>query len=187
MTADIAFTDVETTGLDPDKHCLWEVAICHRFAHGGAEKVVLYQVRPDLTNADPKALDIGQYAKRFVVPDGFDAARIDPQNGSVIPVPLAIVQQSVHRMLARSVMMGSNPGFDAGFIKKLLNGNTPWHYRPVDIVTLAASRLGMFNQDAMPWSSEQVSRALNVDPNNYHRHSSLGDALWVRDMYDALI
>lgn len=184
--ADIAFTDTETTGLDPDRHDVWEVAVCRRFAHGGRENVSVYQFRPNLENADPRALDIGRFAGRFVVPDGFDAARIDPITGSVIGIPRAVAQQRLHRMLAKAVMMGSNPGFDAGFIKKLLNGNTPWHYRPIDIVTLAAGKLGLISQENMPLKSEDISNVVGVKVPVDQRHTALGDALWVRDMYDAL-
>lgn len=36
-----------------------------------------------------------------------------------------------------------------------------------------------------PYSSEDVSAALGVDPGKYARHTALGDAQWARDLYDA--
>lgn len=184
----IAFTDTETTGLDPDAgHDIWELAIVRRDPRPGYETKVLYQVRPNLDKADPKALEIGGYNDRFIVPDGHDACRIDVATNEVLPLPLMTVQQRVRRLLHRSVMVGSNPGFDAAFLKKLLDGSTPWHYRTVDVVAMAATRLDLFSQQVMPWRSEDISRRLGVEPPGKDaRHTALGDALWVRDMFDAI-
>ncbi len=186
-SAPICFTDTETTGLDPDQgHDVWELAIVRRDLNASFEVKALYQVRPDLEKADPKALEIGGFNERFVVPDGHEACRIDGA-GQVTPVTRDTVQRRAHRLLRRSVVVGSNPGFDAAFLKKFLEGATPWHYRPVDVIAMAATRLGLFGQENVPWRSEDISRRLGVEPPGKDtRHTALGDALWVRDMFDAI-
>lgn len=176
----LAFVDCETTGLDPDMgHELWEVAVI-------VGKVrALYQVRPNLANADSKALEIGGFHDRFKVPEGHEAARIDPDTGQVDPTTVAQVRGELVRLLNRAVMIGSNPGFDAAFIKRLLLGATPWHYRPVDAITLAVGKLGSM---PMPWRSEDISRAVGVEsPDKTSRHTAMGDALWIRDVFHAAI
>lgn len=38
-----------------------------------------------------------------------------------------------------------------------------------------------------PWSSEELSTMLGVDPNKFDRHSALGDARWAEAMYDKIV
>lgn len=55
----VAFVDTETTGLDPDRHKIWEVAL---ITPNGDEHV--WQFPIDEMAADPAALDIGRYWER---------------------------------------------------------------------------------------------------------------------------
>jgi hypothetical protein len=34
--------------------------------------------------------------------------------------------------------------------------------------------------------SDDLSRAVGVDPDDYYRHTALGDCRWMRDLYDAV-
>lgn len=36
-----------------------------------------------------------------------------------------------------------------------------------------------------PWGSEDVSRALGIDPDDFARHTAMGDVLWAMAIYDA--
>lgn len=38
-----------------------------------------------------------------------------------------------------------------------------------------------------PWRSEDVSRALGINPDDYARHTALGDVRWAMAIYDAVI
>lgn len=60
MAAALAFVDTETTGLDPDRHEIWEVGLILRDGEG-AEVEYEWQLPVDLGKADPVALDIGQF------------------------------------------------------------------------------------------------------------------------------
>ena len=55
----LAFIDTETTGLDPDRHSIWEVGL---ITPDGDEH--LWQFPVEEMSADPFALEIGRYWER---------------------------------------------------------------------------------------------------------------------------
>jgi len=175
----IVFLDTETTGLDAAQHDVWEIAAILR--QDGADTEHHWMLKPDLSNADPDALRInGFWARTVGVTYEEDKA----------------VAESVTMLLADAVVIGSNPGFDKEFLAPFLRGEGfCWaaHYRPLDVVTLAAGFLrGLDEAHKEPStftprvSAHEVSRAVGVDPDDYDRHTALGDARWVRDLYDAV-
>jgi DNA polymerase III epsilon subunit-like protein len=198
----LAFVDCETTHLDPRSGDVWEIAVIRR-RRDGVETEFVWQVRPDLTTADPEALNIGRFHERFAVPDGYDAIEFIPSGPpmrTLIPEMLFDLQEA----LSGAVVIGSNPGFDVAFLTKLLQAHDrklPWHYRPIDIATLAAGfRLGLAasgiyggdflspgDYPQLPFKSYDLSRAVGVEPpSKEDAHTALGDARWARDVYDAM-
>jgi DNA polymerase III epsilon subunit-like protein len=198
----LAFVDTETTHLDPRHGDVWEIAVIRR-REDGVDSEYVWQIRPDLTTADPEALKIGRYEERFVVPDGWDAIEFMSSGApfrSLIPEMLFDLQEA----LSGAVVIGSNPGFDVTFLTKLLQAHgrkLPWHYRPIDIATLAAGyRFGQAASGAyggdfafradypqLPYSSYGLSRAVGVEPPAKDvAHTALGDARWARDVFDAV-
>ncbi|NJP70409.1 3'-5' exonuclease [Streptomyces sp. C1-2] len=204
MSAPIAFVDCETTGLDPARHHVWEIAVIRRRADG-VDCEYLWQIRPDLTTAEPEALKIGRYEERFAVPDGFEAIEMF-ESGPPFRTTLPEVLFDLQDALKDAVIVGSNPGFDVAFLTALLRAHgrkLPWHYRPVDISTLAAGRLygvvglvrGALGDETpkyvkaptLPFSSRSLSRAVGVEPpGDGVAHTALGDARWARDVFDAV-
>ena len=190
-TPPIAFVDTETTGLDPFLHDAWEIAVIRR--EGGHDTEHVYRIQPDLTNAHPKALEINRYHERTGSPDWHWDDR-------------ETAARRLYGLLNGAVMVGSNPAFDAEMLAHLLGRYypqpKPWHYRVVDVATLAAGfRWGqaasnayggdfLFPGDfpALPYSSYTLSRAVGVEPPAADvAHTALGDARWARDVWDAVI
>jgi len=203
----LAFVDTETTHLDPRHGDAWEIAVILR-REDGVDCEYLWQVRPDLTTADPEALTIGKFHERFTVPDGWDAIEIFPAGGPPLKSTLPEALFDIQEVLKGAVIVGSNPGFDVAFLTKLLHAHgrkLPWHYRPIDIATLAVGALyGKASEwtrkdcDATwyqkvtkavgwPWKSYEVSRHVEVEPPaKAVAHTALGDARWARDVWDAV-
>jgi len=190
-TPPLAFVDTETTGLDPFLHEAWEIAVI--FSEGDLDTEHVFRIKPDLTNASPKALEINRYHERTSAPGWkWDNA------GSAT--------ERLHGLLKDVVLVGSNPSFDAAMLSRLFGMHhpnwkadpAPWLYRTIDIATLAAGyRYGQaasgryggdfaFSSDypQLPYKSYDLSRAVGVDPPTADvAHTALGDARWARDVY----
>lgn len=204
----LAFIDTETTGLDVDHHDAWEIAVIHR-RPGHPDAEYLWQIRVSLAEADPEALDINGYHRRFAVPQGELAVRLAtgampaarPMSGRDLMLDLMAI-------LDGSVLVGSNPAFDERFLTKLFRqaGTVPaWHYRTRDIATMAVGHLygqayTLTKQQcdaafygradkllADGWKSYELSRLMGIEPpGSLDAHTALGDARWARDVYDAI-
>jgi DNA polymerase III epsilon subunit-like protein/DNA-binding MarR family transcriptional regulator len=188
----LAFPDTETTGLRPVDHDVWEIGIVLRRPGADGDVEYLWQVRPDLSRADPDAVAYNRFYERFVVPAGAEAADTrDPDRPR--PLRLDELRTELTAVLDGAVFIANNAPFDAAFISKLLrlSGNdVPWHYRPVDVIGRAEGYLQ--GRDAAhrirrPWHSHEVSRAVGVEPPGPDEaHCALPDARWVRDLWDAI-
>jgi DNA polymerase III epsilon subunit-like protein len=205
MTA-IAFVDTETTHLDPRRGDVWEIAVIRR-REDGVDCEYVWQIRPDLTTADPESLKIGRFEERFAVPDGVDAIEI-LASGPPLKLTLPEMLFDLQDALRDAVIVGSNPGFDVAFLTKLLHAHDrklPWHYRPVDVATLAVGALygrarewtrkdcdaAWYKKVAKavgwPWKSYEASRHVDVEPPAKDvAHTALGDARWARDVWDSV-
>ena len=36
----------------------------------------------------------------------------------------------------------------------------------------------------LPWNSDDLSRAIGINPDDYRRHEAMADVEWARDIYD---
>jgi hypothetical protein len=202
MSTSIAFTDCETTHLDAEIGEVWEVAVILReFEESGEHTDTEYcwQFVVDLDAADPESLRIGRFHERFAVPCGPNIGAAYTECSPVVPMPRGEAVEAIVRLLSGTVLVGSNPGFDDRHLRKLLGpGGAQWHYRPLDMATLTAGiRLGLARVirqfggqpvalPELPYSSREMSRWLGVEPpGDGVAHTALGDARWVRDMWDA--
>jgi len=216
MLDNVCFVDTETTGLDPELHEIWEVALItpDDYRH-------VWQLPVDLGRADPMALKINGYRSRRAVEEGLT-------DHWTFASAFARLTDGLH-------LAGAVISFDEERLRKLLraNGQCPmWHYHLIDVEALAAGwlagrrvawnaadlrtktaacRFGMMNTEdgpsnyclehpwtnhelnesptgaKPPWKSEALSRAVGVDPRDFDRHTALGDALWARAIYSAVI
>lgn len=190
----IAFIDTETTGLDPFLHDAWEIAVIRRV--DGHDEEHTFRILPDITNAEPEALQINRYFERIQANDWhWD----DPETAA----------RRLYPLLDSAVLVGSNPAFDAEMLTHLLGRHyaqpRPWHYRTVDVATLAvgclygrAAEWTRQHCDAdwyrkvreavgWPWKSYNASQHMQVPPPAAEvAHTAMGDARWARDVYDAV-
>lgn len=180
----LAFLDIETTGLNPDLHDVWEIALILREPDEEADAEFRWTVEPDLATADPKALEIGRYWERTMRLSNprFDAEFYDSADAA----------RELAHLLVGAVVVGANPAFDQAFLTRWLRRHGQvWaaHYRTIDVTTLGWGYLiatsAVRAAEGMP-RSEAVSGLIGVDPAGYDRHTALGDARWVRDQFSVI-
>lgn len=190
----LAFIDTETTGLDPDRHQIWEVAL---ITPDGSEHV--WQFPIDEMTSDPFALNIGRYWDRCWSDDNdvktLDAIyeahnpksrrqRFPTQGRAIVPGPAWC--RHFRHLTAGLHLAGAVVSFDEERLRRLLHRNGVlhrWHYHLVDVEALAAGKLGI----EPPWRSDDLSAALGVTVSDEDRHTALGDARWARAIYVAVM
>jgi hypothetical protein len=195
MTAPIVFLDTETTSLRHDRRA-WDIGLIAR--HPGQpdnEQAWLVDAdHLDLGNADLFSLKVGRFHDRhpqFRLEDPAPADALDE-----IDVLLA-----VEALTRGAHLVGAVISFDAEVLAARMraNGICPsWHYHLIDVEALAvgylshsAARDGSGREmagsvTALPWDSGELSRAVGVNPDDFDRHTALGDARWARAIYDAI-
>ena len=197
--APVAFVDCETTGLDPDRHEIWEVGL---ILPDGSEHE--WQLPVDLSRADPMALKIGGFHERRGVYS-------DRREGTPMSSHLFFAHEFV-KLTNGLHLAGAVVSFDADRLWRLLraSGECPmWNYHLIDVEALAAGWLLGVRHDAAdmageasdamtehaanvvtarpPWNSTELSLAVGVNPDQFDRHTALGDARWAAAIYEAVM
>lgn len=184
MAAPLAFLDTETTGIGPFDD-VWEVAVIRRDV-SGVETMMHTFVQHDLR----KARDLPERFRKD------HRERYDPN--------LALSHDGLFESLAdmlrpddhtgnRCHIVGAVPDFDTFHLVKLWRArglsSGPWHYHLIDVENLAVGyAYGAERSVAFPltppWESDDLSRHVGVEPDQWDRHTALGDALWAKAIYD---
>lgn len=201
----LVFLDCETTGLEPDRHEVYEIGLIYRDPElGKPDQEFRWWLPVDLAKADPVALSIGRYFERR---PSVMASPKAPQvwwPGAVTGVvenahdATEMFPEALMGLTAGAHLVGAVPSFDAAFLSRLLraNGCCPaWHYHLVDVEALAAGYLARMVQTEdvvhtlanLPWDSNELSRTVGVEPRDFDRHTALGDARWARAVYDKVM
>lgn len=182
---DIVFLDTETLGVHIDAP-IWELAAVRRnFAEDGSYKehelhiFIHHYAPPWLTgpNALPEQF-AADYGRRFRAGSAYG------KSGA------AEVLSSF--LAGRPHIVGAVPNFDTERISHQLlrpaHIPDPWHYHLIDVENLAvgylAARGGLTEP---PYKSDDLSRAIGIEPDGFERHTAMGDVLWVRAQYDAVM
>lgn len=202
MSTPLVFLDTETTGLDPRTHEIWEIGAIVR-EDGAMDYEYHWQIRPRIDDADPKALEIGRFHQRFAVPEFAAAARLGAAGPWYFYKSIYEVFSEIAGVLQGAHLVGAVPSFDDAFLKEAfrIHGlDVGWHYHLIDVEALAIGYLHgrkySETEDAewsnavldvgLPWKSEEMSRAVGIDPEQFDRHTALGDARWAKAIYDAV-
>lgn len=122
----LVFLDCETTRIKPGPATIWELAVIRR-GDGWCGETWLWQIRPDLADADPAALRIGGYYERCGVQGAaLGEVRVMPVDGdggeAVYSGSRELARSLVH-MLDGAVIVGANPQFDVGHLDAFLRAN----------------------------------------------------------------
>lgn len=158
------YCDVETTGLDPDKHEIWEIA------YAVDDQPIERSFVPHRIDAktSPEALKVGGYADRY------NAAEISDGEHW---------EYEVSQALVGATLVGANPSFDAAFLRKRW-GVSPWHHRLLDVETYAMPHFGW----TKPRGLKDVADGLREDGFTIPApdHTAAGDVATVRACHLAL-
>jgi DNA polymerase III subunit epsilon len=165
----IVVVDVETTGLDPDRHLVVEVAWWNLTTEARGSFVPPHSWRDAVTEADLEALRVNRYFDRL-------AEAEQDTNGKAAG--------ELWDQLDGNTLAGSNPAFDAAFLRAMFSDaydlddhgidEAPrWHHRLLDLSAYAAGVLGL-PPEALPGLST-VCELLGVT--NPAPHTADGDVI----------
>lgn len=207
--AKLVFVDCETTGLDPLKHEIWDLALIVR-EDDGIEQEYSWFIKPDLAKADGTALQIGRYYERThdlhgpTFYNGGLGKYVKDATQRYWSTP-GDVARRVAKLTSGAHLVGMMVHFDAQFLKEFLQTNEvqgAWSYHFIEAESLAR---GWLERDhhlshwelpdkcpdwckaarSVPWKSDAIIKALDVDETD--RHTALGDARITRDIYDSVV
>lgn len=199
----LAFIDTETTGLDPERNPIWEIAvIVDDVEHCWRVRTPLMRIVPDSEYAP-----IGPYASQWVYDNTAFGTFVHDQRDALHPADS--IQRFADLVEGRH-LVGAVPSFDEERLRRLYlryvkprATRFPWHYHLIDVEALALGYLSRVSQEPgasaafraalqsgvldLPWKSDDLSRLINVEPpTKEERHSALADARWARELYLAV-
>ena len=138
--------DLETTGLEPERHEIWEIGAIvrdHRVDAWNGEWRWL--IRPNLRTADAGALRVGRFYERFPLEIGTARLMESPLGGDAKRLLTRDqVAADVAPLLDGAHLVGAVPAFDAAFLSKFLRayGQAPtWHHHLIDVEALTVGYL----------------------------------------------
>lgn len=159
---DLIFLDTETTGLNPEIHEVWEIATAKNDG-----KVIDFFLSHTLRGADPKALELSGYYERM-------------KYGDILPVDQEL---AVRESMRDQTIVVANPTFDRMMLRERWRLE-PWHYRSIDIETMAMTAFGWSRPRGMKdIHAELVREGYNVPAPD---HTAKGDVESLRAAYHAV-
>lgn len=196
----VVSVDVETTGLLPEYHEVWEVGIVP--ADSGREHMH-YQFQPtELEKAEAKALQVGGFYERFdwlgdprfardMMVEGVEKDEdegVERPSGSKAVTGAAEACWRIAGELEGATLLGLNVGsFDAPFLEALLQryGHAPtWNHRFLDLGSFAAGAWGARHTLSGKAIAERMEAHGVV---NGALHNAYADARWNVDAYQAIL
>lgn len=195
----IVSVDLETTGLLPETHEVWEVGVVP--LDSGRDHMH-YQFQPtELESAEPAALGVGGFYDRFdwigdprlardmlvegVIKD--EEKGVEEPSGHKAVTGAAEAAWKIAKELEGATLIGLNVGsFDAPFLAALLRkyGHSPtWSHRYLDLGSFAAGAWGAKHTLSGRALSDRLEK---YGIENRDAHNAYSDALWGVDAYNAI-
>lgn len=179
----VVFLDTETTGLDPERHKIWEVGLIywqdgewkeyHAFVSHSIREIKEFDVT--LEFADPFALNIGKFWERY---DELDA------------VDWRVMIDEVLALTAGKHLVGAVVSFDEERLRRyaLRACFVPrWHYHIIDIEAMAVGYV-LPEKVELPWKSERLYELLGLPKvSEEDKHTALGDARQVKLAFERMV
>lgn len=176
----VAFIDTETTGLHPDHHEIWDIAIIvDDEEHCWQNKLS----QAGLILVD----DWVRENTRFSTDYNHETA--------IWPWETA---ERLEKLLKGRHLVGACPWFDSErlhsiYRRHMQETNHPWHYHLLDVECLAladyidrvADARGDFIDLDLPIKSDDLSRMIGVEPPE-DRHTAIGDARWAKQIFEKI-
>lgn len=209
----LAFVDIETTSLDRETAEVWDIAIITRDPGPNGDRTQTWTWWPDLTQASPDSLRItGFYQRMYELglsrPGLVRYTDSRGSGGEGLTAELTAAEE-VARTLTGAFFVAAVPDFDAHHLGRWLRSFEhvgAHHYHLADVESMVVGYLrGAFQagqtcahephdeQDVSwpiarpPWNHGQLCKAVGIDPDAYERHTALGDARCVRDVWDTVM
>lgn len=167
----LLFLDLETVTLDPVPGAIWEVGWAD--LEGAVQS---FQVIPDLTVAEQRALEVGRFGERYRHADALT------QQQAADTVRTLIEERITHDADGREqrpVLLGSAPWFDAGHLEVLFCHPGRWHPHHDDLPARVAGALGLMP----PVRLKDAAAAAGLDVDAYATHTAAGDVTLARDLF----
>ena len=168
----LAFIDIETTGLNLLQHEILEIGCVLTTPDLEMLEEFELKIKPEkIENADPIALKVNHYNPK------------DWQKATTLAKAMKIFSEKVKDC----IMVGHNVSFDAGFLEYAFAqtgiGNT-MHYHKLDTISIAWAKLHK-NPDLEHFSLREL--CLRFDIKNEHAHTALSDARATYELYKKLM
>ena len=160
MASPFIYFDTETSGLNPYRHFVWEVA----YAIGDGPilaSTVPHELLED--NFDERAFEINGYRNRVAKPN----------------IHQQVFEQVFHDSLIGKTIVVANPSFETGFFRARWQ-EIPWKYRTIDIENYAMPALGWRE----PKGLASIADALGVEAPD---HTATQDVNVMRQCHYKLI
>lgn len=129
------FIDLETTGLDPSKHCVIEIAFKILDVSTGEVKVsyqnIIKQSFSEWEKRDPISVEINGFTLEML---------LEGKDPDVVSKEVIEIFERAGIQRCKSFFIGQNPAFDRGFFGQLVNIYTQqdlnWPYHWLDLASM---------------------------------------------------